>query len=194
MWPQSQGAAGGRRIWHPIISGSSKGLRDGGEQGHLEPAVSRPGLITIPTGCLFQWWSLPSMLHSLTLLFLRLPEFYHAMPARHSSSPAALLHGGCDLRSVTFCSVADKAVIIWDNRGEKNRQDMSVIFPPLVSRGGKKFNCIVSTLCITASFAQVALSYIGQVSLQHFLITAAVKYLLHLTCQPKSVLLLVKAL
>ena len=26
----------------PIISGSPKGLRDGGGQGHVEPAVSRP--------------------------------------------------------------------------------------------------------------------------------------------------------
>lgn len=48
------------------------------------------------------------------LAFLRLPEFYHVLPLRQSSlqSPAGLLPGCCDLRSVTFCSVADKAVII----------------------------------------------------------------------------------
>lgn len=48
------------------------------------------------------------------LAFLRLPEFYHVVPLRHQSSqsPAGLLLGRSFLRSATFCSVADKAVII----------------------------------------------------------------------------------
>lgn len=93
---------------------------------------------------------LPMMVNALVihasfthLAFLRLPEFYHAVPLRHSSSPspAGLLPRCYDLRSVTFCSVADKAVIIWDNRGKKkNRQKMSVIFFLLVSCGVNNSN------------------------------------------------------
>lgn len=75
------------------------------------------------------------------LAFLRLPEFYHVVPLRHSPSPAALLPRCCDLKSVTFCSVADKAVIICDNGGErKKRENMSVISFLLVSCGVNNSN------------------------------------------------------
>lgn len=151
-------------VWHPIISGSSKGLRDEGGQGHRASSFQAnhsAGLITIPTRCSFQWWSVPlwSMLHSLTLLFLRLPELYHVALLRHLSlqSPAGLLPGCYNLRSVTFCSVADKAVIIWDNREKKKKTGkicqssflslfhVEVII--LMFRGYDVHNCIICLVC-----------------------------------------------
>lgn len=46
------------------------------------------------------------------LAFLRLPEFYRVVPLRHWQSPAGFPPRVLILRSVTFCSVADKTVII----------------------------------------------------------------------------------
>lgn len=63
-------------------------------------------------------------------------------------APRALI-----LRSVTFCSVADRTVIIWDNRAKeekKKRQNMSVIFFLLVScrvSNSNVHNCIICSVC-----------------------------------------------
>lgn len=127
---------------------SSIGLRDEGGQGHgvsSFQANHSAGLITIPTRCSFQWWSVPlwSTVHSLTLLFYAYLSFIMwCLRDTWVCRSLQVCSIGCyDLRSVAFCSAADKAVIIWDDRGkEKTGKMCQSSFPQLISCGVNNSN------------------------------------------------------
>lgn len=86
------------------------------------------GLITIPTRCPFQWWSKP-MWATLHSLILRL-HAYLSFIMWCLKDPRRFAPMWCDLRSVTFCSAADKTVINRDNRGwgKRTGKNVSVFF------------------------------------------------------------------